>query len=463
MLIINRVFIMVLLLSISGLIFSAVYLPLEKIVYKLTSARFMVFINTVALFTFVIPFYYTTSLYDGSEAAFTNYNVIIFEDTVASDRIISSIHSYLGVAISYVDVIWLLGTIIFLTVSIVKYIKLIEIVKSSFAIESDLWQKPFEKLKKTYKVDRIFIVVSNKMDTVCTVGLIDKHIIIPAYMLNIFDEKEAEFILRHEFCHAVRKDAPRKLLIIILNCLNWFNPMFYFLKENLSNWIEMACDEDALKDLDNYDRRKYGGLIIKVLEAQRDFGLDKQHYTAGFSGSTKNYQRRINRVMKSGEKKGFLGRVLVSSLALASIFTSSAIAKEADYPVNQVFSEKSMVYDSESFKKVSSENTDMVAAGIIFDEIDFETGNYKEFTVDSNNAASYQIIYNDGSKSSVIIGADAEPNHLHNLVDVVLSHHVKNSDGSCTTTYYEGKECTVCGLLWQGDVINVITQAKCTH
>ena len=292
MLIINRVFIMVLLLSISGLIFSAVYLPLEKIVYKLTSARFMVFINTVALFTFVIPFYYTTSLYDGSEAAFTNYNVIIFEDTVASDRIISSIHSYLGVAISYVDVIWLLGTIIFLTVNIVKYIKLIEIVKSSFAIESDLWQKPFEKLKKTYKVDRIFIVVSNKMDTVCTVGLIDKHIIVPAYMLNIFDEKEAEFILRHEFCHAVRKDVPRKVLIIILNCLNWFNPMFYFLMENLSNWIEMACDEDAVKDLDNYDRRKYGGLIIKVLEVQRDFGLEKQHYTAGFSGSTKNYQRK---------------------------------------------------------------------------------------------------------------------------------------------------------------------------
>ena len=460
MLIINRVFIMVLLLSISGLIFSAVYLPLEKIVYKLTSARFMVFINTVALFTFVIPFYYTTSLYDGSEAAFTNYNVIIFEDTVASDRIISSIHSYLGVAISYVDVIWLLGTIIFLTVSIVKYIKLIEIVKSSFAIESDLWQKPFEKLKKTYKVDRIFIVVSNKMDTVCTVGLIDKHIIVPAYMLNIFDEKEAEFILRHEFCHAVRKDAPRKLLIIILNCLNWFNPMFYFLKENLSNWIEMACDEDALKDLDNYDRRKYGGLIIKVLEAQRDFGLDKQHYTAGFSGSTKNYQRRINRVMKSGEKKGFLGRVLVSSLALASIFTSSAIAKEADYPVNQVFSEKSMVLVSDNLQR---ESDNVVGNPVNFDEIDFETGSYKEFVVDSNSAASYQIIYSDGSKSSVITDADAEPNHLHNLVDVVMSYHEQNSDGSCTTTYYEGKECTVCCALWLGDVIRTVIEANCPH
>ena len=166
--------------------------------------------------------------------------------------------------------------------------------------------------------------------------------------------------------------------------------------------------------------------------------------------------------MKSGEKKGFLGRVLVSSLALASIFTSSAIAKEADYPVNQVFSEKSIVYDSENFKEVVSENTDVVMGEINFDEIDFETGNYKEFTVDSKSAASYQVIYKDGTKSNDF-DVEVEPNHLHNLVDVVLSYHEKNSDGSCTTTYYEGKKCTVCGALWQGDVIRTVIEANCPH
>lgn len=166
--------------------------------------------------------------------------------------------------------------------------------------------------------------------------------------------------------------------------------------------------------------------------------------------------------MKSGEKKGFLGRVLISSLALASIFTSSAIAKEADYPVNQVFSEKSLVYDTETLKKVTSENTDVVADEINFDEIDFESGDYKEFSFDSDSAVTYEIIYSDGTKSSNI-NIEVEPNHLHNLVDIVLSEHIKNSDGSCKTTYYEGKECTVCGALWMGDVINVITQAKCTH
>ena len=104
----------------------------------------------------------------------------------------------------------------------------------------------------------------------------------------------------------------------------------------------------------------------------------------------------------------------------------------------------------------------MAAAGIIFDEIDFETGNYKEFSVDSKSASSYQIIYKDGTKSNYF-DVEVEPNHLHNLVDVVLSHHVKNSDGSCTTTYYEGKECTVCGALWQGDVIKTVTENPCTH
>ena len=64
-LIINRIFVCVLLLSISGFISSTIYLILEKNLYKLTSAKFMVFANTVILLSFVIPFYYLVSIMHG--------------------------------------------------------------------------------------------------------------------------------------------------------------------------------------------------------------------------------------------------------------------------------------------------------------------------------------------------------------------------------------------------------------
>ena len=66
-LIIERAFIVALLLSISGFVFCAIFLPFEKIAYKWTSARTMVYVNTVALFSFVTPLYFVISLRDGSE------------------------------------------------------------------------------------------------------------------------------------------------------------------------------------------------------------------------------------------------------------------------------------------------------------------------------------------------------------------------------------------------------------
>ena len=465
MLTINRIFIMILLLSISGFVFSIIYLPLEKIAYKLTSARFMVYINTAALFSFVIPFYYINSLYDGSEMIFANYKTVVFANSTYNETLIAEIHAVLGSFINYIDVIWLLGVIIFTLFNGVNYVRLINIVKkNSFAIESDVWSEAYENLNRQNSLSNVFVVASNSIDIPCTVGLIKRYIVIPAFMINMFNVNEAEYILKHELCHAVRKDAPRKALIIALNCLNWFNPLFYLLKGNLSNWIEAACDEVVTQDLKGDERKRYAGLIIKVLEAEERFGSKRQYFVTGFNGSSiKNYKRRILRIMKGGEKKSVLGKVLVSTLAFASIFTSSVFAKGVDYPVNQVFSEKVSVASTDSFKEVGEENYSVVSdSQIDFDSIDFTTGNYKEFTGVNSETVSYKVIYRDGTTTDDL-SVEIEPNHLHNIVDTVLSEHFKYSDGSCKTTYYEGKKCTVCGALWQGDVISTHTYANCPH
>ena len=72
---------------------------------------------------------------------------------------------------------------------------------------------------------------------------------IPAYMIAFFDEEEIGFILEHEFYHVKHRDLLRKLLVLFLNCLNWFNPLYYLLMKNLSEWTEAACDEDVTKNI----------------------------------------------------------------------------------------------------------------------------------------------------------------------------------------------------------------------
>ena len=199
MLIVNRIFIMVLLLSISGFIFSIIYLPLEKLAYKLTSARFMVLINTAALFSFVIPFYYIRSLYDGSGTIFANYATVIFRNSTLDEKVIAQIHIALNPFIKYINLIWLGGVVMFAAVNAVNYIRLINVVKHKcFIIESDVWTEAYENLKAEKDYGRVFIVGSSSINIPCTAGLINRYIIIPAYMINMFSTEEAEYILKHE-------------------------------------------------------------------------------------------------------------------------------------------------------------------------------------------------------------------------------------------------------------------------
>ena len=67
-LIIERAFIMVILMSISGFVFCAIFLPFEKFASKIVSPKTMVHANTVALLSFVLPFYFAISIKDGTEA-----------------------------------------------------------------------------------------------------------------------------------------------------------------------------------------------------------------------------------------------------------------------------------------------------------------------------------------------------------------------------------------------------------
>ena len=116
-LIINRAFIIVLLLSISGFVFSSIYLSLEKLAYRLTSAKFMVFINTMALFSFVVPLYYVGSIFDKSEMYFINYDVVVFSNNEIYNGTIFGGIDYLEL-IGYADDIWLIGMTVFLLINI---------------------------------------------------------------------------------------------------------------------------------------------------------------------------------------------------------------------------------------------------------------------------------------------------------------------------------------------------------
>ena len=232
--------------------------------------------------------------------------------------------------------------IVFLVRCIYRYIRLIHRVRANkFHLKGTVWAEIFSRLADGKKISDVSLVGNYVIHTPCTVGIRKQYIVIPAGMLNAFDEEEMEFILKHEIYHVLHKDLPRKFLIAMLSCINWFNPLFWLLKENLSNWQESASDEEVIADFTPKKQLQYSQLLLKVMHLERTACQDAE-FGANFKGSGfKKYKRRAMKIMRNKKTTGIHGKAVVAFVTLLSMVSGSVVAKAADMRVNQIFPEMS--------------------------------------------------------------------------------------------------------------------------
>lgn len=455
-LIIEQAFIMTVLMSISGFVFCAIFLPFERYARKLVSPKAMVKANTVALLSFVIPFYFAISIKDGTEVALINSELLVFQDIGGYDSFVCKVREHFRM--EYLGFIWLIGALLILIRYLWKYLQLLNMLKKqTFCICDDFWSIKFSEIKKQKKISDVFLVGCCSVSTPCTVGIRKKYIVIPSYMINAFEKEEVEFILEHEFYHIVNDDFLRNSLILILSCLNWFNPLYHFLRKNLSEWMEIACDGGVIKNYSKEQRRQYCNLIIKILTLENDRS-EQEGFAVNFKGM-KNYQRRIMEIMKQKKTSSMVGRVCVTSLVLASLFCGIAAAKEADMPVHMMF--------SQNIDMVNNSEINVVKFGDVQMDDDFQSDivdGYEETVFVNEEGVTYTIIYNEKEPDVKKVSEnETDLNHIHKYIDVTIEEHKKYSDGSCVTRYYDGQECTSCGKVLKGDKIGELTMEKCPH
>ena len=442
---IDRVFVSVLLLSINGFIFCTVFFLLEKYAYRLTTAKTMVCISTIALLSFVMPFYRIASLVDNSENYFRNYKILVFEDLGSYEYIVGKIRKT-GM-IEYLSSIWLLGVIYFFIMYVCKYFYLLHRVQANkFYMEGTTWLKIFNRLKDEKNIKNVRLVCCYAVFTPCSIGIKNRSIVIPASMMNAFDEEEMEFILQHELYHILHMDLLKKLFVMLLSCLNWFNPQFRSLRINLFHWLESAADEAVTNGFAFNKRLKYSQLIAKVIELERASSM-AAGCSANFRGEkTKKNIRRSKKIMQKKERSGIWGKAVVVSAALFSLISGNVVAKAADTPIHQMFSKNVDIVKSSEIEQI--EPSDIVfhtiAACTAHDDlnecIEFDPG----------------IVQHEEP-------SQAEPRHIHKAEDIILKKHEKYQNNSCKTTYYKGYTCTSCGSAWKGNKINSVIMEICTH
>lgn len=141
--------------------------------------------------------------------------------------------------VGILSIIWVVGMIAMLIYSAISYFRLKKRVKASVLNKDNIY-------------------FCDDIETPFVLGLIKPRIYLPSGIAG----EQSEYVIRHENSHIKRKDHWWKPLGFALLTVYWFNPAMWLAYVLLCRDIELACDEKAIKDMNNDDKKGYSEALL---------------------------------------------------------------------------------------------------------------------------------------------------------------------------------------------------------
>lgn len=163
------------------------------------------------------------------------------------------------------SIIWCIGVIVFLVISILSYIRIYKKVQYATLL--------YDNVYETDKIESPF-VMGVKPKIYIPVGI---------------EDNELRYILEHEKKHIQRKDHIFKLVSYAIVIIHWFNPLVWISYNLMSKDMEMSCDESVVKNGDIEDVKSYSYALLNV--SAKNSGLLRP---LGFGES--NIKQRIKNI-----------------------------------------------------------------------------------------------------------------------------------------------------------------------
>lgn len=225
-----------------------------------------------------------------------------------------------GAALSpYVDMIkyilffvWLVGFIIISMFFYIDYKRGIQIIKNAENCEYDVQIKQWLKRKNLCR--KIEIKTSYDINIPVSYGTLKQGILLPPEF--IWQKKESEQILLHEYIHIKYFHEFCNIILIALVCINWFHPCIWLLYKYVHRDMEIFCDRQVLSLLGEKEKKSYAFNLIYSAQQEKSSSVVYSNFARS------SVKERIEAIMNFKKMSVFAG--IVSIMIPASVVTAFA-------------------------------------------------------------------------------------------------------------------------------------------
>ncbi len=142
--------------------------------------------------------------------------------------------------------VWCFGAGAMLLYSMISFFRLRKRVRGSIKRQDNVW-------------------VCDDINSPFILGVINPRVYLPSGL----SEKQTDYIIAHENAHLKRHDNLWKPIGFLLLSVYWFNPLVWLAYILLCRDIELACDEKAIKHMENTQRAEYSQTLLDCSVSRR--------------------------------------------------------------------------------------------------------------------------------------------------------------------------------------------------
>lgn len=143
--------------------------------------------------------------------------------------------------------LWFSGTVFFFVKFCRQRSRFARIMRNARAVGDFSLGRMVIVWKARFGVRRkVSLVMSDRCGSIFTTGIIHPNIFIPVSLLRNAGPRDIEIVIAHEMAHIKRLDDALIVVLAVIRCLYFFNPVVWYCIRQIQDCREKACDRDVL-------------------------------------------------------------------------------------------------------------------------------------------------------------------------------------------------------------------------